>query len=237
MSVPFELTHPAITIKIARVRWKPTVRIINSLLPTRDVFADVTRPEDRDALFALEGDRNERLQIEAGQIAVPKALNLATGEGASLINAPFAHARRSPGRFSAPDDRVAYLANDLATAIAETRHHQQKRLSYSSDPPHSLKMRVYHTKLDAAVHDVRGLAGTLPDIYHPDRYEPSIAFAHTLRKSAQSHGIAYTSVRQPEGQCIALFRRAYDKLVQAMHLQYEWDGETIAHVSEIRPIV
>ena len=44
-----------------------------------------------------------------------------------------------------------------------------------------------------------------------------------------SNGLAYPSVRNPRGSCIAAFRpKVIGAPVQTRHLQYYWDGTRVA---------
>ena len=96
-------------------------------------------------------------------------------------------------------------------------------------------MRALVATLDAPLHDVRGLAGAHPEWYHPDDYAAPQALARALR-AVGSWGIAYDSVRDPQGgECVAVLRpRALTGCKQGLHLTYVWDGTAISFVYEKR---
>jgi RES domain-containing protein len=156
------------------------------------------------------------------------------GPGSSYIMAPFAHAGPVGGRFNRPGTGVYYAARDAATAVAETSYHRARFMAWTREPALELDMRVLVARLDARLHDLRGLQSQLPGIYDPDSYESSQSLAARLR-AAGSWGVAYDSVRRAGGQCVAVFRpRALSDCHQAAHLVYVWDGEESAEVYEKR---
>jgi len=64
------------------------------------------------------------------------------------------------------------------------------------------------------------------------------AFTHVRsdgsRFSDGSDGLAYDSVRDPGGECAAIFRpKIPSRPTQETHFRYEWDGITISRVYEL----
>ena len=95
-------------------------------------------------------------------------------------------------------------------------------------------MRVYAVDLEASLHDIRGQREALSALYHPSSYAVSQETARTLR-DAGSDGIVYESVRDPGGECAAVFRpRLLSNCRQERHLCYVWDGSEIRTVYEKR---
>ena len=97
-----------------------------------------------------------------------------------------------------------------------------------------LPMRVLLADLSGELHDIRGRHD--PDLYNRDDYARSQAYGAALYRG-DSGGIVYDSVRHPEGQCSAVFRR--DLLANAREgcvLMYSWDGNRIMEVYERTPI-
>jgi hypothetical protein len=88
-------------------------------------------------------------------------------------------------------------------------------------------MRVYLADIRGDFVDVRGHGRRKPDIMHPGEYAASQAFARA-RRAEGANGIVYDSVRNPGGQCVAVFR---PKLVapckQGPHVCFVWDGTAI----------
>ena len=108
--------------------------------------------------------------------------------------AAFTHLNPDGSRFSDGTYGVIYAANDLSTAIAETKHHREQFLSATAQARLELDMRVYLVDLDGDLHDLRGQKAVQPLVYHNDNYAAGQHLARTLR-AAGSNGIAYDSVR------------------------------------------
>ncbi|MGH7505660.1 MAG: RES family NAD+ phosphorylase [Longimicrobiales bacterium] len=205
-----------------------------SRFPPVSLFERVAEPEDFDALYEVEALTNDRLRDEIGEITRVAPEERVFGPGSSYIMAPFTHLAPFGGRFTDGTYGAYYAALDRATAVAETRHHRERFLTYTSEPPQQLEMRVLEAHLDAELEDVRGLGAARPELYRPDDYAASQRFGRALRE-AGSWGIAYDSVRWVGGECAAVFRpRALSDCRQAEHLVYVWDGERIVEVYEKR---
>ena len=73
-----------------------------------------------------------------------------------------------------------------------------------------------------------------PYIYDPDpkQYASAKNLAKTLRNGG-SNGIAYSSIRDSDGECVAIFKpRVLSPVRQGAHYCYVWDGKTINYVYE-----
>ena len=221
-------------VPVRRVRWTRAIRIIPSRYPPVDLYARIAPAEDFAALEEVEALTNDRLRAEAGALALLPPEERVYGPGSAYIMAPFAHPNPAGSRFGDGTYGVLYVARDRATAVAETRYHRARFLSYTNEPPMEIEMRVLELKLQAALHDLRGMREVLPAVYHPDDYSASQRLGRRLR-DAGSWGVAYDSVRWAGGQCAAVFRpRAVSECRQAEHLVYVWDGREIVEVYEKR---
>ena len=81
---------------------------------------------------------------------------------------------------------------------------------------------------------IRDRREALPALYHPSSYAVSQETARTLRDGG-SDGMVYESVRDPDGECAAVFRpRLLSNCRQERHLCYVWDGRAIKTVYEKR---
>ena len=157
-----------------------------------------------------------------------------SGPGTSAIMAAFTHLNPVGDRFTDGSYGVFYAGRTLATAIAETRYHRTQFLEATDEPAQELDMRVYAIDLDASLHDIRGQREALPALYQPSSYAASQETARTLR-DAGSDGIVYESVRDPGGECAAVFRaRLLSNCRQERHLCYVWDGSEVRTVYEKR---
>lgn len=216
-----------------RIRWSAAWRIVPSRFPPIGVFDRIADPADLDALYAIEALTDARLREELGALnQVPKERRI-SGPGSTPVMAAFTHGNPDGSRFSDGRRGVFYAGHRLATAIEETIYHRERFLRATAEPPLDLEMRCYRCAIDGRLHDVRG---GWPDVHLPDDYAPSQALARTLR-AAGSNGLAFDSVRDAGGECVALF---YPDLVtscvQAQHLIYRWNGERIAAVLEISKV-
>jgi hypothetical protein len=125
---------------------------------------------------------------------------------------------------------VCYVARTLDTAVAETRHHRERFMRATDEPPMELDMRVYLMTLDRRLHDIRRLAARFRAVYRPDDYHAAQVFGRRLR-DAGSWGIAYDSVRHTGGECAGVFRpKALSNCRQERHLCYVWDGARITRM-------
>ena len=213
-----------------RVTWLPCWRIIPSRFPPNDLFERVADPEDLDAIFELEGLTNDRLREEVGEIHLIPAADRITGHGAGYIMAAFTHRNPTGSRFSNGTYGVYYAAYTLDTAIAETRYHREQFMRATSEPPMELDMRVLVADLDQTLHDLRGRQGAYADVYDSDDYSASQSLGHRIR-AQNSWGIAYDSVRDQGGECVAIFRPpALSNCRQERHLCYVWDGKRIRSI-------
>jgi hypothetical protein len=214
-----------------------TFRIIPSRFPPINLFERVTDPADLEAVYQIEMMTNPRLRDEAGDLSLVPREDRVSGPGSSPIMAAFTHLKPDGSRFTAGHYGVYYAASDIETAIEETKHHRTAFMLATNQPPMELDMRVYVARLNAELHDIRGLQEKHPTLYHPSNYSGSQTFADQLR-SAGADGIAYTSVRRPGGECLALFRpRLLSSCRQERHLCYIWDGASISMVYEKREVL
>jgi len=231
-----DAAEPLTKIAAHTLRWLPCFRIIASRFPTIHLYERVADPADWDALYALEALTNPRLREELGEIERVPQDDRAFGPGASVIMAPFIYLNPAGGRFSDATFGAFYAARTLATAIAETRHHREAFLRATRQGPLEITMRSYLADVTAKFHDLRGARKSMANIYDPDSYAASQTLARKLR-DMDSNGVVYDSVRDPEGECIAVYRpRLVKNLRQGVHLRYVWDGERIAQIYEIRII-
>ena len=224
------------TLPVTRIEWKPCWRIIPSRFPPIQLFDRVTKPDDLETIFELDALTNPRLRNEVGDIELVPPRDRISGPGTSVIMAAFTHLNPNGSRFSDGTYGAFSAANDLHTAIAETKHHRERFMSATAQQHMELDMRVYLVDLDGDLHDLRGQKATQPLVYHNDNYAAGQHLAGTLRKGG-SNGIAYDSVRRTGGECVAVFRpRLLSNARQERHLCYVWNGLQISAVYEKREL-
>ena len=200
MSSPAAPEAPVPAIPVAAVAWFPCHRLIPSRFPTVGLYDQIAAPQDR-----------------------------VVGKGATLIMAAFTHLNPLGSRFSDGSWGVYYAADSFDTALAEVSCHRAAFLERTAEPAIDIDLRWLHADLLDKLHDLRVLVDAMPAVYHPSSYAASQALARTLRGQG-SPGIAYRSVRRPEGQCAAILRpNALSNARVAGHLGLHWDGRTISH--------
>lgn len=219
---------------IRRVAWRPCYRVIPSRFPPVDLFERVADPADLEAVFAVEALTNARVREQVGDLALVDPADRVTGPGATWIMAPFTHVAGPGGRFSTGEFGAWYAARTLRTAVEETKYHRARFLAFTAEPPIELDMRVLQANVAAQLHDLRGLEDVYPAVYDRDDYAAGRALATRLR-AAGSWGLVYDSVRDPDGECVAVLRPpAITACKQSRHLVYVWDGTAISGVYEKR---
>ncbi len=225
MSLPEQLKLRAI-----RPPWSPCYRLIPSRFPPVNVFESVADEADFEALYELESLTNPRLAEEAGQLNLVAPEDRVFGPGSSPIMAAFTHPASHDVRFCAAGKGAWYGARSIDTAIAESRHHRERYLRAVAEPAGEISVRSYIAELVKPLHDGRRKlkATTCLD---PDDYHASVELGESLRARG-SWGLLYPSVRDPEGECVAVFRPPAIKtpVTQGPHYRYIWDGASITHV-------
>lgn len=220
------------TPPLSQVTWKPCWRLVPSRFPPTGLFDRVASSEDLEIVLHLEGLTNERLREQAGDISLVAPEDRLLGPGTTPIMAAFTHLNPEGSRFTSGEYGVYYAAKVIDTAIAETRFHRARFLAATNEPPIEIDMRSYASDLEAAAHDLRGLQEALPAVYDPGpaNYGAAQTLAGKLRDKG-SNGIVYDSVRDPGGECAAIFRPpVLSPVRQGPHLCYVWDGDAITSV-------
>jgi RES domain-containing protein len=224
-------------IPVRRVLWRNAVRIIPSIFPPIDLFERVAKPEDLDAVHAIESAFNPRLQDAVGDLALVPRDERVVGPGAGYVMAAFTHVSPDGSRFSNGTYGVFYAAQRESTAIAETRYHRERFMRATHQPRCELDMRVLSMTVKATLHDLRGMRALLPDIYRLDDYAASQILGGALRAGG-SNGVVYDSVRQEGGKCVGIFRpRLLADCREWKHLRYIWDGARVSDVLEIKRVL
>lgn len=219
-------------IPVATINWQPCYRIIPSRFPPINLFEEVADSEDLEAIYAIEALTNDRLRQEVGDLDLVPIDDRVSGPGTSPIMAAFTHLNRDGDRFTDGSFGVFYAGRNIETAVAETEFHRIKFMLDTKEPAQELDMRVYAVDLDAGLHDIREMYDTHKGYYDPDTYGESQKLAIELR-NAGSNGIVYKSVRNEDGECVAVFRpKLLSNCRQERHLCYVWDGSEISNIYE-----
>ena len=208
-------------------------RLVNSKFPPIAIFDDVASQEEFDDLYAVQSLTNPRLQNDIGQLnLVPESERPYGIRGCSYALAPFVHLNPDGSRFSNGDYGVFYCADNVMTAIAETRYHQEKYFQKVESLKYDrIVMRALKATFNARLENIT--APKFTPLHAPDDYSQAQQFAATLRKSA-GEGILYASVRSVGNECYALFspKRITD-VIQTEHYEFIFDGTGISLVNKL----
>jgi hypothetical protein len=218
------------TPRLSLIHYRPSWRLVPSRFPPTDLFERVAAPEDMEIVNAIEGYTNDRLRVERGELALPSGEDRLEGPGTSPVMAAFTHLNPAGSRFSDGSYGLYYAAKTIRTAVEETRHHRARFLAATGEPPIEIDMRSYAVDIRTRLHDIRKQQQELGAIYDPNDYGAAQALAKGLHEQG-SNGIAYSSVRDPDGECVAIFKpRLLGPVTQGEHYSYVWDGKRITHV-------
>ena len=148
------------------------------------------------------------------------------GPGASWLMAPFVHVSVDrPSRFSRGHFGILYAGRQFETALLETIHHHARFMARTNEPVGwTSQFREIVFDVNGQLHDLRTGNPELVAVLDPDDYGEAQTLGEQLHATA-SGGLVYPSVRNPGGECGALF---YPDLAssprQGRHLDYHWDG-------------
>lgn len=191
------------------------------------LFDRVADSEDLEVVIAIESLTNARLRDDVGDLKLVPEHERQSGPGTTPIMASFTHLSLEGSRFSDGNYGVYYAANSIETALAETRYHRERFLQRTHEPPIEIDMRSYASVLSTQLHDIRGMQTKAPELYDERMYSESQRLASHLRADG-SNGIIYNSVRDKEGECVAIFRANIPRPVtQGSHYCFQWDGNRI----------
>ena len=156
------------TLPVVRIKWRPCWRIIPSRFPPIQLFERVTDPEDLEAIFELDALTNPGLRDEVGDIELMQPKDRVSGPGTTIVMAAFTHPNPNGSRFSDGTYGVFYAANDLDTAIDETKHHREQFPSATAQAHMDPDKRVRLVGVDGGLHDLRGRKAAQPLAHHKD---------------------------------------------------------------------
>jgi hypothetical protein len=220
----------------APLDWSPAYRVIPTRFPAVNLFDRVASPEDFDALYALEAMTNDRLRTEVGELDLVPREERRFGPGYGPIMAALTHLNPLGSRFSDGTYGVFYCARSRVTAIAETRYHTARFLEATAEPPMRQQMRLYTVVAQGEVVDLRGDPKLDLAVLSPDDYLAGQSLGRAARE-AGAPGIAYPSVRDTEGECLAAFRTTLLRdCHHAAYLEYNWNGTSVDMVFELNQV-
>lgn len=210
-------------------------RLVNSKFPPINLFDDVADADEFEAVCAIQELTNPRILNELGNLNCLPIAEIPFGiDGCNYATSPFTHVNSDGSRFSNGDYGLLYLADTIDTAIKETVYHQERYfknitgLHYDTIIMRGLKFTFSCTALDIKAAD--------ENIYHPDDY----TFSRLLGRQAlkdKVEALEYCSVRSAGQTCWALYTpKNVQKVIQAKHYEYVWDGQKISKVNQLKNI-
>lgn len=221
--------NQAAGLAVSSLAWLPCHRLIASRFPTVGPYDQVATPDDLDVVVAIEALTNPRVRQDLGQLSLVPPADRAAGPGAALVMAAFTHLNPSGSRFSEGSWGVYYAGASLETAVAEVSHHRAAFLARTAEAAFDVDLRWIQADLMDTLHDLRGQGAAWPAVVDPLARGASQALGRALRAQG-SAGIAYDSVRHPQGQCVAVFKpRALSQARAVGHIGLHWDGRAITH--------
>jgi hypothetical protein len=206
-------------------------RMVNSKFPPITLFDDVIDSEDFETAFALQALTNPRILNELGDLSLIPKKEIPFGiTGANYATAPFTHVNPDGSRFSDGSFGILYLANTAETAIAETRHHQQKYFRNVEGLHYdTVDMRCLNVTFSAELIDAVGI----DDIHACDDYSASRILGGRIRKLGEA-GLQYRSVRNAGAICWGLMSPSHvESAIQTRHFEFIFDGQSISTVREL----
>jgi hypothetical protein len=216
-------------IPISRIEWKGAVRIVRSVFPPIDLFEDIADPADWPLLISAEQKTNPRIMATIGNLDLVPVNRRVGGAGASYLMAPFTHVSTGrPSRFTDGRYGVLYVGDRFETGLFETIYHHGRFMARTREAPGwTSQFREIVMAVDAVLSDLRTAEPGFAAALNPESYLASQSLAAEL-KQAGADGLVYPSVRNPGGECVALFYPdCASNPVQGRHLDYHWDGQRV----------
>ncbi|WP_218586226.1 RES family NAD+ phosphorylase [Acerihabitans arboris] len=210
-------------------------RLINSKYPPITLFDDVADAEEFEALYELQALTNPRLKNSAGELAYLPAADIPFGiAGCSYAVAPFTHVNPLGSRFSDGTFGMLYIADEMATALAEVAYHQQQYLQRIEGLKYDrMVMRSLVFIFDAEPAKDALILPLSHPIYDPHSYNAARTLGLSLKATGWA-GLRYRSVRRPGSTCWGLFTpKGVKSVQQSAHYEFIWDGRKISKIDHI----
>jgi len=192
------------------VRAQDTHRLVPSKYRTPESVLTRVATDDADlrVVFELEQLTNDRLLAEQQRLPEIGPHELVFGVPLyHVINAAFCHAHPLGARFSGPDRGAWYAGFELRTSQAEVAFHRAIELQETGWTAEEVSTYDdYLADFSGEFHDIRR-DSRFAACLAADSYKASQGLGQRLLDQG-SLGIAYPSVRNRGGTCLACFRPA-----------------------------
>lgn len=207
---------------IATLREISCWRVIATRIPSADLFDGIADFGEWEAVAEIETLWNERSRGPLSHLATIPKQERAYGPGSSYLMAPFAY--RARGRFGDGTFGVLYAGLDERTALVEVAYHRGRFLRDSANPKETMDYQVLGLGFGGEVEDLRGLQSEFAQVYDPDSWLGGQQVGAVARSQGLD-GIAYSSVRNRGGECVAGFKpNAFHDCRHLRRVQFFWDG-------------
>ena len=211
-----------------REAFERTIRLVSSARLRDAVMAPLADDDDELALLAeIEGATSSRLIAEERGHGGLSADELVHGvPHAKFINASFAYAKpREPGRFNPANRGAWYAALAIETCLAEVGHHLTQALADAGDFTAVVEYGEMIASMSGIFLDLRETPGH-PSLDPEKNKGYPVGNALAAQARAEGHnGIIYSSVRHPDGTCIAaLWPNVVQSVTQGALYRLTWSG-------------
>ena len=168
-------------------------RLVNGKYPPIHLFDDVADQADFEALYAVQALTNPRIQMQVGELhRVPPARRPWGIPGCNYALGPFVHLSPYGSRFSDGEYGVFYCAEQMATAIAETRYHQERYFRAVQGLKFDrIVMRGLKVCFSARLRNIHDPRRDDEDWYHPEDYGSARRLGRARSHKAGSHKPAF----------------------------------------------
>lgn len=210
-------------------------RLINSKYPPKTIFDDVADQDEFDAIYAIQALTNPRLRNDVGELNLVQPEKRPFGiNGANYALGPFVHLNSQGSRFSKGQYGVFYAAENIQTAIAETRYHQENYFRKVEGLKFDrIVMRGLKTIFSADLINIFNPLQMEQGWHDPNDYSSSQMLGDEVKKSEKA-GVLYGSVRNNHKPCYALFSPEFiSDVIQCSHYEYIWNGKTIIYTLKV----
>jgi len=218
--------------------WKTASRLLPARYQALECFERLLDPGEESLGDILSRLADLTAGSGAGDLSLLDPSRVLFGAGAGWIDTSYTIPR--PARFSTAQRGAFYAADTFETAIAEVRYHIERDYRREGiTEALSLDYRALRIHIQGTFHDIRGknpARAPWSGIYAREDYRDSQAFAASLW-SQGSVGLAYDSLRQRGGACVAVFDPlALRGCRHNTYLAFRWNGRAVSLVQEKRII-
>lgn len=187
------------------------------------------------AMLEVAAKTDSTARLLAGRLAAIAPADVYSGPLNGVVMRPFlvfAESRFSDGKTYG----TLYVAGSEKTGLVESAHHQAIRLRAAHAPRGmAVLMQSYKLAVNETLVDARRTADLSVNaaIYDPISYAVSQPYGRTIR-DADHAGLVYDSVREPGGECLALFKGSIvNKVARLDRWMFYFDGDEISEFGRV----